>query len=45
MESAGSQRVKPFLCFFFDLMETAIAIPGGARSNTEGFLCVVNGEV
>ena len=45
MESAGSQQVKPFLCFSFHLMETASAIPGGARGNTEGFLCVVNSEV
>jgi hypothetical protein len=45
MESAGSQQVKPFIFFAFHLMETASAIPGETRGNTEGFLCVVNSKV
>jgi hypothetical protein len=45
MESAGSQQVKPSLCFAFHLMETASAIPEGARGNIEGFLCIVNNKV
>jgi hypothetical protein len=45
MESAGSQRVKPFLCFAFHLMETASAVPGGTHGDTKGFLCVLNGKV
>jgi hypothetical protein len=45
MELAGSQQVKPFIFFAFHLMETASAIPGETRGNTEGFLCVVNSKV